>query len=436
MKHIPLSDRKEFYRLHTQVELTYTEIASRYSVSKESVRYWCRRQRNGQDCQSHYHREKIGLLRRFDPLVRFVILRLKLGHPRWGPNRIRYHLRKRPSLTGLALPSEAGIGRYVHQWDRFQRHPSTMKPTQRPRQPNRVHEVWQIDFKVGIRLQDGVVNLHTIRDPFGEAYIGGYLYPATPDMLPKRVPMEDVRTSLRLCFQHWHTLPALLQTDGEPALIGKPNDTFPSLFTLWLTGMGIEHRIIRSGKPTDNAEVERAHRTLYDYAIVGNEGCSRQQLHAIIDTALQELNEELPSNAQGCAGKAPLVAHPELRQPRLSYQPEYELTWFDLQRVDTFLGTQIWDRKVDVNGVIYLGERYSLGRTYSRQMVKVRFDPHDRSFVCFRLGVDDREEELRRWPARHLEVEDLTGLIPQPLPLGIGPQQLALPLFGPWGKFQ
>jgi len=432
MKHVPLADRIAFYRLHCEEEQTYAEIANRYQVSRECVRYWCRRQRDGQDCRSRYHREKIGALGRFDPLVRFVILRLRLRHPHWGPNRILYHLKKRPSLTDLLQPSEASIGRYLHQWDRFHRHPSTKSPTQRPRQPTRVHEVWQVDFKVGIRLPDGIANLHTLRDPFGEATIGGYLYPATPGVVAKRVPMEDVRTSLRLCFKHWNTLPEVLQTDGEPSLIGKPSDTFPSLFTLWLVGMGIEHRIIRSGKPTDNAEVERAHRTLYDYAILGNQGCDLQQLQSIVQASVQELNEDLPSNAQGCAGKAPLLAHPELRQPRLPYQPEHELAWFNLQRVDAYLGNQTWERKVDVNGIIYMGERYFLGRAYSRQVVKVRFDPHDRTFVSFRLGVDDQEEELRRWPARLLEVEDLTGLVPEPLPFGIGPQQLALPLL--WSK--
>jgi hypothetical protein len=432
MRHIPLADRKEFYRLHTQDEMTYAEIASRYSVSKECVRFWCRRQRDGKDCQNHYHREKIGLLGRFDALVRYAILHFKLEHPHWGPNRILYHLRKTPCVTGLPLPSQASIGRYLHQWGRFQRCSLAKKPTQRPCQPTRVHQVWQIDFKCGICVSNEKANLHTIRDPFGEAYMGGYLYPATPGMLPKRVPMEDVRTSLRLCFKRWNTLPEIVQTDGEPSLIGKPNDNFPSRFTLWLIGMGVAHCVIRRGKPTDNAEVERAHRTLYDYAILGNERCCLQQLQQIVAAAVQELNEDLPSHAAGCAGRAPLVAHPDLCQPRLVYQPEHELAWFNLKRVDAYLATFTWQRKVDVNGIIYLGDRYWLGRAYARQVVKVRFDPHDRAFVCFRKGADDQEEEFHRWPARHLEVEDLTGLIPEPLPVGVGPQQLALPLI--WQK--
>ena len=34
-------------------------------------------------------------------LVRYCILRLWLKHPRWGPDRIRVHLKKRSSLRGL-----------------------------------------------------------------------------------------------------------------------------------------------------------------------------------------------------------------------------------------------------------------------------------------------------------------------------------------------
>jgi hypothetical protein len=55
------------------------------------------------------------LLGRFDPKGPYCVLRLRLQHPRWGPNRLRYHLGKHPSLRGLPLPSEAEIGRYLHQ---------------------------------------------------------------------------------------------------------------------------------------------------------------------------------------------------------------------------------------------------------------------------------------------------------------------------------
>ncbi|HEY6071801.1 MAG TPA: hypothetical protein VIV15_00040 [Anaerolineales bacterium] len=422
------SQRKLFYELHQQGQ-TFLEIAQSFGVSRECVRYWVRRQRKGLGPQSRYHRERPGLLSRWDPRVRYAVLRLKLEHPRWGPSRILNRLKKRPSLRGLRFPSPASVGRYLHQWPRFRRPARPKKPAKRPHPPTRVHQRWQIDFKLGIRLDEGSrVDLHDVWDPVGEACIGTFVYPASPKELSKHVPVEDVRTTLRLCFVLWGTLPEEVQTDGESTLIGKPNDNFPSRFTLWLVGLGIAHLIIRPGIATDNAEVERGHRTLNEYAIVGNEQASPGDLQRILTHSREELLFELPSWAEGCAGRPPIQAHPELLTAPRPFRPELELALFDLRRVDAYLASFTWDRRVDVNGVVYLGERYSLGRKYAHPAVKVRFDPADRHFVCFQTQVDGTEIELKRWPARHLEVEDLTGLGACPWPVGPGPQQLPLPL--------
>jgi len=168
--------RRKFYELH-QNGATYEEIADCFGVSKWCVRYWCRRQRNGKGCETHYHRELQGLLSNFAPKVRYCVLRLRLEHPRWGPNRIRAKLKKQSSLRGLKLPSDASIGRYLHQWRRFRRKPKKKPVRRRSQQPTSVHQRWQVDFKVGIRLKNGIrVNLHTVRDPVGAAYIGDFVF--------------------------------------------------------------------------------------------------------------------------------------------------------------------------------------------------------------------------------------------------------------------
>ena len=92
--------RRKFYERYLRGD-PYQQIANSAGVSRESVRYWCRRQRDGGTTQTTYRREPARLLGCFAPVVRYVILRLRLEHPRCGPNRIRAKLRKRPAPAGL-----------------------------------------------------------------------------------------------------------------------------------------------------------------------------------------------------------------------------------------------------------------------------------------------------------------------------------------------
>ena len=415
--------RESFHQRHQQGE-SYQEIADSTRYSKGCVRYWCRLQRDGKGCETQHHREPSGLLSRFARIVCYVILRLRLEHPHWGPNRILARLKKRSALRGLKLPSEARIGRYLHQWRRFRRKPKKKSVRERPQQPTAVHQRWQVDFKVGIRIAKGVrVNLHTVRDPVGEAYTGDFVF--STGQRQRRITMEEVRAVLRRCFARWGTLPDEIQTDGETVLVGPHKDSFPSLFTLWLKGLGIEHLIIHS--VSDNAEVERCHRTINEYALIGNEDKTPEDLQHILDQSTDELNFELPSHAAGCAGRPPVVAHPELLQARRPFQPEQELALFDLTRVDAYLATLTWRRIVDTNGRVQLGGkrcRYSVGRSYARREIDVRFDPSDRHFVFFEVNAS--ESAIKRLPAKGLDVGDLTGLATWPI--GLGTQQLPLQL--------
>jgi hypothetical protein len=292
-----------------------------------------------------------------------------------------------------------------------------------------VHQRWEIDFKMGIALEDGtLVNLLTVCDPVGEACLGAFVFPAGQvGRKAKRVTFPQLRGGLRTSFALWGTLPDEIQTDGEAVFVGQPQDSFPSRFTLWLVGLNIDHLVIRSGMPTDNAEVERGHRTVNDYAIVGNEDAHVTQLQHILDEAVHELTFELSSRAEGCGGLAPIVAHPELLKPRHPFQARHELAVFDLKRVDNYLATFTWERKVGKTGQITIGghhQRYSVGRAYAHQQVLVRFDPTDRHFVFF--DANKPNHEIGRRPARNLEVADITGLAEWPA--GLGVQQLPLPL--------
>jgi hypothetical protein len=275
------------------------------------------------------------------------------------------------------------------------------------------------------------VNLHTIHDPVGAVCITARVTPAGKvGQTPRCVKVEELQATLRTGFCRWHTLPEEVQTDGEALFIGNPHQPFPTRFTLWLVGLDIAHLVIRPGQPTDNAEVERTHRTLNEYTLIGHEDCSISELQTVLDQDCYDLAFVLPSHAAGCGGQPPVVAHPELLGRPRPFEAHLELALFDLQRVDHFLAQFTWQRTVGKTGQVSLGGQhhyYSVGRRFAQQPVWVRFDPTDRHFV---FGLADQPApELARRPARHLSVWDITGL--QPAAPGFVPQQLPLPLLFP-----
>ena len=218
-------------------------------------------------------------------------------------------------------------------------------------------------------------------------------------------------------------MPERLQTDNQTGLVAaRQSNDFPTVFTLWLVGLGVEHTFIRSGHPTDNAEVERCHRTLTEYAVVGNQNMSQEQLQQTLDLSVQALNFELPSKAHGCHGKAPVEAHPELLVPAHAFHPEWEVASFDLPGVYAYLASLSWERTVSQVGRLDLGaHRYSVGVKYARKRITIRFDPDTCEFAFYQ-----EQEFIRRRPALGLSLEELTGLgNPKASP---GPQQLLLPL--------
>lgn len=279
-----------------------------------------------------------------------------------------------------------------------------------------------------IRLQDGTqAQLHDVYDPYSGAKIGARLYAGKVGS--RRVSEADVRQTLRTCFTEWGTLPDEVQTDGEPVLVGKAGDDFPTHFTLWLAGLGIVHRVIPPARPTYNGAVERDHRTMHDYSIIGQTHLGLEPLQTHLDEDRANLNARYPSQAKGCAGQPPLLAHPELLAPRRAYHPTLERQRFDLKRVDAHLARLTFARRVSQTGQITLGGQhayYTLDRSLASQTVHVSFDPTDRTFVARFADAQGVLQEHKRWSARGLSAEEILGPLPeaeQPIPL-----QLPLPL--------
>lgn len=413
-----IQQRQEMAQLSAQGQ-TCQAIAVQMGVSFWTARKWIRQAKRGglAALVSVFGRPAMGSLSEFDPLVRYVVLRLKRQHPTWGAAYIVKKMSERPSLKDKTLPEATTVWRY---WRSFG---DRLWPKRRPAEAQWpaagvVHGVWQMDAKESVPVAGvGVITINQARDEFGRATVMHRIHPAErPEQQIVKLTTAQVQQDCRIAFNAWG-LPDAIQTDRASLFVADDPTPFPTALRLWWLGLGIEHRLIPPHTPKRNGSVERSHRTLDERTLSGQPFNGADHLQRQVDADWHELNAECPSRAKGCHGQPPLVAHPELLIPRRPYCPEGEVDLFDLQRVDQYLAAQTWTRTVSQVGQVSLGGyRYGLGIAWAGQTLSISFEAQPRQFVFTQVrpetkrGQPPPELSPIRLPAQGLTIQDLTGL--------------------------
>jgi hypothetical protein len=175
------------------------------------------------------------------------------------------------------------------------------------------------------------------------------------------------------------------------------------------------HRCLRPGQPTDQAQIERTHRTLDTFTGIPDGLPDLATLQQRLDAEWAQYNRWFPSLASDCGGRPPLLAHPELGQVRRPYRPEWELQLFSEQPVSDELATLELERKVSAVGQIQLaGHSRSVGRATAGQTVQVRCDPLAR--ICIWVIRTEDGTAIAQLPKEGVDVITLTGLSDEPDP--------------------
>lgn len=403
------------------------DLADELSCSLACVRKWWRMGRDqgldGLHCSGR-KQIKTGALSRFDPLIAKQTLYWKRLHPKRGPTRILADLRTDPILERLVLPKPRALAYYFRQAcpELLQRR----RP--RPAAPpaaRHVHQLWQVDGKESVRLTDGTIaTVFEVREPVACVCLGAIAHAVQTAEAWRKLTLRETQADLRQVFTAFG-LPAGIQTDREKVYGRPPTEAFPTLFTLWLVGLGVDHHFTRPGQATDQAHVEREHRTVFDWLEEPQPLANLEVLQIGLDKAQYMHNYVLPSDAGDCQGRPPMKVHPEVLEPFRPYHPAAELALFDLARVDRFLARFTWSYKVSKVGQVRIAQHtYSVGTAHAGQRVDVRFDPGDRHFV---FSKSQSGEIIKRCPAQGLHVATITGLEAPPTQQPSGPIQLSFP---------
>lgn len=416
---------REYLQTRRQAGATLAQVASELGCSPETVRKWWRRHRRGQTAPRR-GRPCRGVLSTYPTALVERAVELKQSHPHWGPANVKLELKRDERFHRLPLPSDARLAALFTA-----RCPAAVQPHRRHHYPDRppaparfAHQRWQLDGKEKVPLgEHDVVTILNVRDPASGLMLASRAVLTTTPKAWRKVTLTEAQDTLRQAFSEWG-LPLEVQTDHEVVYTGAPAADFPTLFTLWLVGLGLTHVTSRDRRPTDQPHIERNHRTLGDMSWKDEPSQALAHLQALLDDRRGRYNTELPVRAADCGGRPPLVAYPQARHSGRPYVRELEWLRFDLARVDTYLAQFIWTRQINASGDVSLGSQtYHVGRQHHNQPVSIRFLPDTR---LFRFTLADGTV-ISQLPALGLEAVDLIGFMPLDAALP-SPFQLPLPL--------
>jgi transposase InsO family protein len=416
---------KEFILQRKRVGATLGQIAQELACSLETTRKWWRLGQKG--ClQRPRGRPKRGALSTYPEALRVKAVELKRAHAHWGPASIKLELERDAQWQGVQLPSDARLSVLFREVCPDAVQPRSRRPT-RPQSctVKNPHQRWQLDAKEGVRVGNQFANLLEVCDRFTGLMIAAQAFITTTPKRWRRLSLAEQQQTLRWAFQSWG-LPLEVQTDQDGVYIPTEDPQFPSLFTLWLVGLGVTHVTSRPYRPTDQGSIERNHRTLGDFAYQDQQFEQLPDLQQALDQHRLRYNQAFPSQAAHCNGHPPLVAFPDARSTGRPYHPGAEWELFRLERIDAYLAQFVWTRPVMTNGIVHLGkQRYYVGRRFKGQRVSIQFLPAIRSFH-FQTADGQWSKDIR---ARGLSKEDILGFVPAHLALPVG-FQYPLPLKG------
>jgi transposase-like protein len=427
IRHAPLTQaEKEIIREKKAQGESLAKISLELGCSKETVKKWWRSIR----AEQHMNppgRPKKGACSTYPEPVYTRSIEMKRKHPHWGPKKVIAELKQEPNLGGQALPSPATLSILFKERcpEAVQVHKPRHLPPSDP-QVWYVHQRWQMDAKEGIRIGSVRANVQEIRDVFSGLMIASQAFEAGAcEHGWQHLHREDHQQTLRQAFSEWG-LPLEVQTDHDVTFVNSSDPGFPTLFTLWLVGLGLVHILSRPKRPTDQAQIERNHRTQGDFVWKDQTFEQISALQQALDYHRHSYNAYYPSQAKHCHGLPALSVFPTAHSTGRPYHPDLEWDLFDLSRVDAFLAQQVWTRKVASNRTVFLGgQYYSLAKEWKSLLISIRFSPLTRAFH-FQSADGSLSLDL---PVRGLDKEHILGLIPAHVPLPAG-FQFAFPFMG------
>ncbi len=330
---------------------------------------------------------------------------MRKQHPGWGPTTLLAELKTQEQWANTRLPSRSTLAAFLREQDLNQKYePNSPLAVEPLYQSQHCHDLWQVDGQGTVEVKGvGPIAMLNVKDVYGGIYVS--VFPARIKSTRGHPNTSDYQAAMRLAFMNYG-LPKRLQVDHASVFYeNNSKSPFPTKFFLWLISLGIEPCFSRVHRPTDQAKVERTHRTIFDQVLRGRDDYKNwEELYRSCEERRRRLNESIPSRSTD--NVPPLEKHPQARESERFYHFPQEADLIDLQRVDAFLAKGKWYRKVASNRTISLGGQiYYLRDAKPREQLEITFCPEQRVLVM----RNDKEEIVDKVPVKGISKESLMG---------------------------
>ena len=312
-----------------------------------------------------------GALQSYPALLRKRIYDFRDANEGWGAVSILVELEEKFGYPKSDLPTPYSVHRYLRECGFIKsKEPKGNLPNGTLPLVKQVHDLWEMDAQGAVAV-DGLayIAMINIKDAKSKTYIGAF--PVQVKGAKSQPKTVHYLWALRLAFEEFG-LPKAIQVDKDSVFIDNTSKSaFPSKLRLFLLALGVELCFIELPPPAKQAMVERAHQTLYKQVLEGKTYANWQALFSNTNERRRILNYKYPCRTLG--KKAPLQAFPQVAKPQRSYCLEQEPELLKIERVEAFLATCKWFRKVSTVKTLSLGKIHYLKQAKPNTALSITF---------------------------------------------------------------
>jgi transposase InsO family protein len=270
-----------------------TEVARRFTVSRQSVHVWLRRYAADQGLGDRSSRPH-GCPHQMSPATEAWIVEVRRAHPAWGADRIGYQLAKDGVVP---VPGRTSIYRAVHRNGlvvpgRRRRRRADYRRWERARPM----ELWQMDVVGGFHLADGT-ELKAVSGIDDSSRFG------VSAKLVRRATTGPVCEALLAALRRWGVPEQILTDNGKvfTGRFGPAGSSAEVLFDRICAENGIRHLLTAPRSPTTTGKIERWHKTMRAEFLAHHDHrhATMAELQQALDAWVDHYNAERPHQALG-----------------------------------------------------------------------------------------------------------------------------------------